>query len=121
MSPDEQKWFTEYEKQKKELLEQNDRVKEKMLQLKQMTEQQVKLKRLMKRNRKVERSIKRRFNDQGMDVEFTSQKCLIPFIIVKFEKPTNPQVEPVEHDGKSRITVNSSAPIECFGDAQVLK
>ena len=29
-------------------------------------------------------------------------------------------VEPVDHDGKSHIKINSSVPIECQGDAQVL-
>ena len=102
-----------------EVSETEDRVKAKMAKLQDVVEQTVQLKRLIKRNMKIEKSIKKRFWSQNMDVSFDNQRCSIPFILVKMQMiPNDPQ--PVEHDGSSKIRMNSAAPIECLGDVQVM-
>ena len=86
-----------------------------MIQVQVMLEKQIQIKRLVKRNRKIEKSIRNRFACYEMDVDFDEQKCAIPFILARLG--THPELENVEHDGKSRIQLHSSEPIECLGDA----
>jgi len=102
-----------------EMNEAEDRVKSKMAKLQDVVEQTVQLKRLIKRNMKIEKSIKKRFWSQNMDVSFENQRCTIPFILVKMQMIPGDEM-PVEHDGSSKIRMNSSQPIQCLGDVQVM-